>query len=274
MKKMIFLYILVLPLSLCAQNDFEGIITYRGTSTANMKPFEIKMSFSDKKMKVEIIGDDLSDPEINKWEIFNYKTGIHYTIWKEEKIFSTDSLDNFSNDDNQTTLRDTSLQENILGNSCQAFVAAPSRELLRLLWLADSIRFIIPEKYCHKRGIETLHDGNMLFLKMQAIINLGFDDDEEDDIIKNKLDTFFLTAQKIERVKLNESQFLPPTGYSFSTHERSIPRDSVRVRELTLTELKQEEVIKPEPPPPPPPKETKPLKSPAKKTKQTKPVKG
>ena len=67
-----------------------------------------------------------------------------------------------------------------------------------------------------------------------------------------------------------DSEFLPPAGFSFSAYERLMSRDSVKVRELTLTELKQEEEIKPPPPPPPP----KPIKSPAKKTKQTKPVKG
>lgn len=271
MKKLILFYILVLPLSICAQNDFEGIITYKGISTSNNEIFKVKMLFFDKKMKVEIIGNDLSDPETNKWEVYNFKTGIHYKIFKEEKIFSIDSLDDFSLLDNKRTLRDTSLQENILGNKCQAYVATPFPEnFLSLLWVADSIKFIVPEKYRHKRGIESLPDGNILFLKMQVLINFDIDEDDKDDIIKSKPDTFFLTAQKIERIKLNESEFLPPADYSFSEYERPISRDSVRVRELTLTELKQEESIKPPPPPPPP----KAIKSPAKKTKQTKPVKG
>ena len=59
-----------------------------------------------------------------------------------------------------------------------------------------------------------------------------------------------------------------------SPYQSSMKDDSSGVKELTLTEITQEEKKKPEPPPPPPPKEQKPLKSPAKKTKGTKPVKG
>jgi hypothetical protein len=111
----------------------------------------------------------------------------------------------------------------------------------------------------------------MIFLKMQVFINFGADG--ENNVLKSKMDTFELTAQKIERVKLNESDFIPPADYSFANYKRPLSRDSVRIKEITLEDLKQEEDKK-APPPPPPPKTPKPVKTPPKKEKGTNPVKG
>ena len=268
MKKLLFSCILLLPILLSAQTNFEGTITYKGTTSTVPKNIEMKMFFSEGKMKVKVTGSSLIE-EANNTEIFNFKTGIHYTFFDEEKLYSTDTLDNFSVEDRLGDLKDTTLAENILGHYCKSYTVMTEEkngfiEVLNIIWFPDSLKFIIPEKYRGKRAIETCSDGNMLFFKMLSIVSFSWD--EEDNLIKGKKDTFLIVVDKIERKKIDESEFLPPAGYIYSDHPVFNHRgDSVVVRELTLTELKQEEEKKPEPPPPPPVRNSKLSKTPAKK---------
>lgn len=269
MKKSLFSCILLFPILLSAQTNFEGIITYKGTITTDTKNIEMKMFFSDGKVKVKVTGSSLIE-EANNTEIFDYKTGCHYTFFDEEKLYSIDTLDNFSLEDRMGDLKDTMLAENILGHYCKSFTVMTVEAngvvdaVLNIIWFPDSLKFIIPEKYRGKRAIETCSDGNMLFFKMLSIVSFSWD--EEDNLMKGKRDTFLIVADKIERKKLDESEFLPPAGYIYSDHPVFKRRgDSVVVRELTLTELKQEEEKKPEPPPPPPSRNSKSSKTPAKK---------
>ena len=137
----------------------------------------------------------------------------------DEKTMSADSLDKSSFEDSKSILKPTSLTEKILGFPCKAYTVMPDPELefpgniSTLVWYSDSLRFIIPLKYRNKRSIETLPDGNMLFFKMEAFMSFN-DDDNKDDIIKSKIDSFFLMVEKIERVTLKDSEFLPPAGYT------------------------------------------------------------
>ena len=277
MKKLLLLVAFVLPVSLSAQVNFEGVITYKVVTTGEENNFELKIFYGNGKMKAKVFAPR---PTYESVEIYNFKTGIHYSVFEDEKTYSIDTLDNSSFDDQLSDLRDTTIGESILGYYCKSFTATTKKEkafvdeISTVIWFPDSIKFIIPEKYRNKRSIETCDDGNMLFLKMQAIV--GFNIDEEDEIINRKRDTMLMIAHKIEKMRIDELEFQPPAGYAYLDESPSHPRkrDSVRVRELTLTELVQEEDLKPEPPPPPPPKDPKPLKSPAKKGKQPKPVKG
>ena len=269
MKKLLFSFTLFLPILLSAQTNFEGTITYKGTTTTDTKNIEMKMFFSDGKVKVKLTGSSLIEAA-NNTEIFNFKTGIHYAFFDKEKLYSIDTLDNFSVEDRFGDLKDTTLAENILGHYCKSFSVMTEEEsgvvdeVLNIIWFPDSLTFIIPEKYRGKRAIETCSDCNMLFLKMLSIVSFSWD--EEDNLIKGKKDTFLIVADKIERKKIDESEFLPPAGYIYSDHPVFNRRgDSLVVRELTLTELKQEEEKKPEPPPPPPPRNSKSSKTPAKK---------
>lgn len=277
MKKLVLTCILIVPILVSAQRNFEGVITYKGITSDEDNNFEIKILFADNKMKIKVVA---LHPIVQVIEIYNFKTGIHYSLFEEKKTYTIDSLDNFSFDDRFSDLKDTTLNESILGHACKSFSVSTKEEnsfvdeLSTVIWYADSIKFIIPEKYWNKRAIETCDDGNILFLKMQNIAS--FTIDEDDEAIEDKSDTLLIVADKIERMEVDELEFQLPAGYTYSTvpafHRGQ--RDSVRVRELTLTELVQEEDLKPEPPPPPPPKDPKPLKSPAKKGKQPKPVKG
>ena len=279
MKKLLLLCVWVLPILLPAQTNFEGIITYKGTTTNDIKSFEIKMYFADSKMKIKVISPSLVE-EANRTEIYNFKSGIRYTIFEDEKKYWIDSLDKLSFDDYRTDLKDTALAEYVQGYYCRGYIEIPDEGTtlpggtLNIFWYPDSIKSIIPEKYRNKRRLETSDDGNMLFLKMQTIINLSTD--EEDDLIKNKIDTFLIVANRIERMKINEQEFLPPANYTSSIdtyQDRNVIRDSVKIREIIITDISGEEK-KTEPPPPPPPKVIKPSKSPIKKEKLTKPVKG
>jgi hypothetical protein len=270
MKKLLLYYFLALPILNSAQTNFEGIITYRGTITSKIQPVEIKMFFADNKVKIKTI-DLLSVNKSGLTQIYNFQTRIHYYIFEDEKAYTINSLDSFTIED--YNLKDTVLPEYIQGYYCKSYIEPerPLRNLFSMFWYPDSITFMIPEKYRQIKLFNATDEGNLLFLKMKTVLN--FKIDKDDELVNNMPDTFTMVAEKIERMKVNEAEFLPPAGYTFSNYERPISRDSVRVRELKLTELKQEEDKK-EPPPPPSPKTPKPLKTPAKKENGTKPVKG
>jgi hypothetical protein len=277
MKKLVLTCILAVPILLSAQSNFEGVITYKGITTDEENNFELKIFYGNGKMKAKVFAPRSTYESI---QIYNFETGIHHSIFEDEKTYSTDTLGNFSFEDQLSDLRDTTIGESILGYYCKSFTATTKEEkgfvdeISTVIWFPDSIKFIIPEKYRNKRDIETCDDGNMLFLKTQTIVSIHID--EEDEPKQEQRDTLLIVAIKIERMKIDESEFQLPAGYTYSASP-AFPRgkrDSVRVSELTLTELVQEEELKPEPPPPPPPKDPKPLKSPSKKGKQLKPVKG
>ena len=275
MKKLVLTCILIAPILLSAQSNFEGAITYKVITTDEENNFELKIFYGNGKMKAKVFA---SRPTYESVEIYNFKTGIHYSIFEDEKTYSIDTLDNFSLEDQLSDLRDTTIGESILGYYCRSFTATSKEvngivnEISTVMWFPDSIKFIIPEKYRNKGDIETCSDGNMLFLKMLSIVEFRFDDDDEN--VECKRDTMLMVAHKIEKMRIDELEFQPPADYTFLNEPpfHSRKRDSVVIRELTLTELTQEE-DEPEPPPPPPPKNPKPLKAPAKKDKQPKPIK-
>jgi len=276
MKKIVFIMAAWLPVLGFSQKDFEGIITYNGFKSAPKNNFHIKIYLSKGNIKAKIFDKEIVEPGDQKIHIYNFNTGIHYLIDDENKRFARDSMNKPSVEDFKTTIKDTSLFENILGYPCRAYTIIPVSEIFdnwtNIMWFSDSLKFIVPEEYRGKRSIETLPDGNMLLLKSIVVIGL----DRGHDPI-NKIDSFYIVADKIEKLALNESEFLPPAGYTLTTmaemeevYQDSIQSDSTsNAKELTLTEIKKEQ-----PKTPTPVKSSKPLKSAPKKEKETKPVKG
>jgi hypothetical protein len=270
MKKLLFGIVLLLPVLVFSQKDFEGIITYKGFKTGPKNNFNIELYLSKGKMKAKISNKEIVEPGDQETHIYNYNTGIHYIIDDKAKKFAVDSMTKGSFEDFPTTIRDTPLIENILGYQCRGYSVIPSNESsidgwTSIIWFSDSLKFIVPAKYRGKRSIETLPDGNMLLLKSIVMI----DRDPDEDQILNTSDSFFVVADKIERKQLNESEFFPPAGYTLTTmaemseidgiYEDVIKDDSSDIKELTLTEFKKEEPRKA------PAKTTKSSKFPAKK---------
>jgi hypothetical protein len=271
MKKAIFIFLAFLPLLVFSQKEFEGIVTYKGFQSTEKKSFDFKLYLSKGKIKAKMAGNETAEEYSEQIHIYDFNTGIHYIIDDKAKTFAIDSLHKKTSEDFRTRVKDTSLPENILGYSCKGYNITPiSASYLDdwngISWFSDSLKFIVPVKYRGKRSMSTLADGNMLMLK--SIMSFNHDEAEDEG------DSLFIVADKIEKIKLDESEFLPPAGYILITEEQmdeiyqdSIKSDSVEIKELTLTELKQEEPKKT------PAKPAKPTKSPAKKEKQ-KPIKG
>ena len=277
MKKIIFSLAAFLPLLVFSQKDFEGIVTYKGFERGANNQFEGKFFLSKGRIKVKSIhGDSTGKPENAQTIIYNFKSGIQYTLQDEEESFYVDSIDNSSFDESDFGFKATSLTENILGYSCRAYtiisdVESFMSEISGRCWFSDSLKFIIPAKYRGRSSMQTLPDGNMLFLK--SIITLRRH--PEDD--KYKIDSVYVIAQKIERMLLNDSEFLPPAGYTkiaIDVIENTPYLDSLLVDSTSAKELMVDEKIKVQPKKPPPAKSFSPSKSPAKKEKETKPVKG
>jgi len=276
MKKLLFLFVGFLPILLSAQTDFEGIIIYKGSKTAPKNDFRLKLYLSKGRMKAKITDQEVTESGTQQIHIYNFNTGIHYIIDDNAKTFAIDSLDNKSYEDHKTRIKDTSLFENILDYPCKGYNIFPTPESFMddwksIAWYSDSLKFTVPEKYRGKRSIEALPNGNMLFLKTIMIFHLDYGD----PAIK-AADSFTVVIDKIEKIGLSESEFLPPADYTLITtqeiqgtyQDHLIISDSVNVKEITLTELKKEETKKT------PSKTTTPSKSPAKKEKIAKPVKG
>lgn len=276
MKNLILVLVAFFPLLALSQKDFEGIITYKGIENNPKNTFEAKFFVSKGKIKVKTIHSNPEESGDRDFVIYDFIGGLEYYIDEKDKSFSVHSMGRLSPDEMWAIMKDASLTQKILGYRCSGYTIKPDEASLRRAlrvscWYSDSLKFTIPVKYRGTGSFASLPDGNMLFLKFIVHKKSETGDD------KIETDSTFVEAIKIENMSLNESEFMPPADYTRiaieemeeSTYPDTLLVDSSSVKELTVEEIKKEQPKKP-----PPPKSSTPSKSPAKKEKETKPVKG
>ena len=264
------------PLLGFSQKDFEGIVTYKGIEYNRKNTFEAKFFVSKGKVKVKTIHSNPEESGDRDFVIYDFIGGLEYYIDEKDKSFSVHSMDRLSFDEIRFIFKYTSLARNILGHPCRAYTIKPEVKLIMsglqvTSWYSDSLRFTVPAKYRGIGSFASLPDGNMLFLKV--IIHEKRDSDDD----KIEMDSTIVDAVKIEKMSVNESEFMPPADYTRieieemeeSTYPDSLLVDSSSVKKLTVEEIKKEQPKKS-----PPAKTSTPPKSPAKEEKETKPVKG
>lgn len=256
-----------LPLLVFSQKDFEGVITYKGFKNSPQDSFGVKFFVSNGKIKIRIDFSNTDEVKDEESTIHDFVNGLEYFLDDGAKSFSVDSMETSSFDDINTIFKDTLLPQNILGYMCRAYILnreqeLPGLEFSAITWHSDSVRFTVPPKYRGKSSFESLPDGNMLFLKSVAYYSSG------SAFGKNKIDSFVVAAEQIEKITLDKTEFLPPAGFSKVEAEMEVTTIPHSLS-VILEEIKKEPSKKPAPAKP-----SKPSQSPANKVKEPKPVKG
>lgn len=274
MKRLLILPLLFLFYFCSSQKVFEGKITYKGAVEGGDSVTKTHY-FSPGKIRMEMSYDN--DPSGYDSPVIGLlDSNIYYILYPASKVAlriiidTTEIFETFACE----TLAD---ELEICGFKCFAIkdslkVAAGlinvniSNTTVATLWYTKELYF--------PYDLTPYFNGYGIVYKNS--ICLSSVSDTKDSILGDERMT--TTAIKVEYVKNPDSMFQIPNGYSVISGKMSeFLKDTgtkITVREIRTEELKQEEEEKPEPPPPPPPKKSKPLKSPAKKTKPTKPVKG
>jgi hypothetical protein len=273
MKKLIFLAILILPLFLSAQANFEGIITYKGYATPDDQTIHLTIYYGKTKMKVEVRSySSLSKLNEDKKNIVNtiyhLKKGIGYNIDSVKQLIEIDSLNLTSSADQEVEFIPTDSLKAIGTHTCRLFIGrSTSKDSVAImskgsvsLWFAENIKYIIPNLYRNKRSLQTTNDGNCIWLELIMIFEIPPPFDSQ----KQSKDTIFMQAILVEKKPLPDSIFDLPSNFRFTYKDYGLSEDLIET-ESVIDELKKVDSKK---------SSSSPSKASTKKEKATKPVKG
>lgn len=256
-------FMLALPVLVSAQTNFEGVINYEGYSTMDSGQFFLTVSYGKSWMKIQRRKDDrLSKDQISI--ILDLQEGLQYTIDSLEESVEIDSLKFRDVEDLAVEFLPTQTTKNILNQPMRLYNAkaliedslALVPENMFAVWFSEGIKFIVPEPYRNKRSLLTTSDGNSIWLEFSIFIRSPIAPGEWG------VDTVVSRAISIEQHTLGNSVFDIPTNFRFRMRYHD-PLEETGPATDKADQMKN-----------PSPKSSKPAKPPAKKGKESKPVKG
>lgn len=275
MKRLLFLPLLISSFFSSSQKVFEGKITFKGAVEGDDSVTKTHY-FSPGKIRMEMSYDN--DPADHDTPVIGLlDSNIYYILYPGNKIAlriiidTTEIFETFATKTLANELEICGFKCFGIKDSLRVTTGLINVNILNTMTVTS---WYTKELYFPYDLTPYFNGYGIVYNKSICLSSIS---DTKDSILG--VERMILNAIKVESIKNPDSLFQIPHGFSvFSSKMSEFLKDTgstkITVRENNIEELKQEEVKKPEPPPPPPPKESKPLKSPAKKTKPTKPVKG
>lgn len=273
MKKILLVIVLLLPGFTFSQKVFEGKITYWTPPEISSEDSFVMISyFSPGKIRMEFGFNNNSRQELYS-VIGILDSNIYYMVYPVNKMvirIIVDSLDYYKVVANECL----NGEADILGYKCFGIKESLEESIdfidSNFTFSAESTSWYAKELFFPYKIDRSFSQSLMVYNDRICLLSETIlkDSTAGEEITK-------LKAIKVENTNSPDSLFQIPGDHLIQTIKMSELLKDATIATITLTELKQEEEKKPEPPPPPPPpKEPKPLKPPAKKGKQPKPVKG
>jgi hypothetical protein len=270
MKKFILFSLLILPLTVFCQKNFEGRIIYKFLKHNQLDGSTIEIIHGTNKIKTIISQPVITDRKKEEtFTIFDFEKGLKFIVRDADSSYAVDSLIIPLDDDELFIPGKTKVEENILGYNCNKYTSFATDTagnsidtfLIKESFFSNGLDYIIPKKFRNKHGLITSEEGNIIWLKNNVYFNFRVDDSVS---VK---DTTIITADKIISEAVNNNIFVIPAYYRENATLRHRANITVELTEITI----EEDEPAPPPPPPPPPKQ---LKLPSKKNTKQKPVKG
>lgn len=242
MKK---IFIVVIGLLFCVgsfgQKNFEGEIKYEIIVKAlDYRVGEMEVFFKDKKILI-INHTGENNLYINK-VLYNFETGLKYSIDMSEKSVSVDSILN----DVIYSKIDTNKKEiiNFLGHEClvtkyDSLIIEENNifDKNAFCYEASDLFFSLESKFSHSEINLLLSTNHKIFL-LTSFSNLVYKKGESEVVYK---------AKKVINEILSDTIFDVPKDYEIITRKNYIGVKDAKISEVVLKEIKKDY-------PPPPPK--------------------
>jgi hypothetical protein len=227
-------------LQISAQDNFEGIISYKVNFPGEKDAATMKAFFGKQKIKI-LVNQGSAKPTNKEDLILDFSNGIYYNINNISKSYSIDSIKKSDKDLLQSihSLVPLPKQNKIqVGFKTSAFTlpliektAMPFENAAATIWYADSLFYKIPEKYASVAMVVLFTNGNTVGFGMKLTMQTD----------QKKLDSFELTPIAVEQRSIPDSLLDLPIGYILSNafeslkgqetidSVKSVPADTIAV---------------------------------------------
>jgi hypothetical protein len=254
MRKL-FLLLLVSPIIVHAQQNFEGTIRYNLQSGIFGDSLQLEIKYG--KTKVKISTHMIRSSELAKVDcIYDFPNGLMYEINHTDKTYSIDTLSAQAGTDR--TILATKDTTRILNYPVVRYTSEEKEDIgsgkiptTINFFVSPAIRYIIPEKMRKAKDIFTDELGNFLWLELSVRFSLSkvMGSDKQ-----GKEDSTLIRATAILPGAIDESGWIIPASYEKDPN-------SFNKKVKIEMEIMEEPSIPPPPPPPPVKPKQKQLKS-------------
>ncbi|MEP7141999.1 MAG: hypothetical protein ABI707_03965 [Ferruginibacter sp.] len=209
-----------------SQDNFEGKITYRISSSMEKENSTMEVLFGDQKIKV-LVTPSVSKSNNKEDLILDFKNGVFYKITNRNKTYAIDSLKKSGNDIINSQKLMVALPEKnaiLLGYKSSAFTipaaeirGLPSTNVMATFWYADSLQYKIPEKYTSVQMVPLFTNGSSVGLGIKLVMQME----------QNKNDTSEFLVLTIEPKKIPDSLLGLPPGYALASENNAFDENQV-----------------------------------------------